>query len=309
MPTGQKNGALVLDYYAEPAGPWWSNHYAGVDPAFILPWRFDPEKYRVDDNEERYQTKEIVFIPNTPSPGDTVLIIARVHNFGLNPISDTVKVSFYFGDPYTGGHILYDKNTGDSVFFACDIDGLVTGIGSRGAAAAQMVWSVPADESIAECQLIYALIDPFDEISPEIHDNGDAFSNNKGWKLLNVNTTTECYDPDGDELSASAYECCVTKGDNCPDVYNPDQADSDGDGIGNACEEVVYVCGDANGDAAINLADAVYVINYVFKGGPAPDPECVGDANGDEAVNLADAVYLINYVFKGGAAPVDPCCP
>jgi len=51
------------------------------------------------------------------------------------------------------------------------------------------------------------------------------------------------------------------------------------------------------------------VINYIFKGGPAPDPECAGDANGDEAVNLADAVYLINYIFKGGAAPVDPCCP
>ena len=70
-----------------------------------------------------------------------------------------------------------------------------------------------------------------------------------------------------------------------------------------------YVCGDANSDCAVNLADAVYIINYVFKGGPAPDPECVGDANGDDAVNLADAVYLINYVFKDGAAPVEPCCP
>ena len=67
-----------------------------------------------------------------------------------------------------------------------------------------------------------------------------------------------------------------------------------------------YVCGDANADAAINLADAVYLINYVFKGGPAPDPPEAGDANCDDAVNLADAVYLINYVFKGGP---EPCCP
>lgn len=67
-----------------------------------------------------------------------------------------------------------------------------------------------------------------------------------------------------------------------------------------------YVCGDANGDEAINLADAVYLINYVFKGGPAPNPLDSGDANCDDAVNLADAVYLVNYVFKGGPAP---CCP
>jgi hypothetical protein len=69
------------------------------------------------------------------------------------------------------------------------------------------------------------------------------------------------------------------------------------------------VCGDANGDEAVNLADAVYLINYVFKGGSPPDPLCVGDSNGDDAVNLADAVHLINYVFKGGPEPDQDCCP
>jgi hypothetical protein len=54
------------------------------------------------------------------------------------------------------------------------------------------------------------------------------------------------------------------------------------------------------------LADAVYVINYVFKGGPPPDPLAAGDANLDGAVNLADAVYLINYIFKGGQPPCQP---
>lgn len=68
-------------------------------------------------------------------------------------------------------------------------------------------------------------------------------------------------------------------------------------------------CGDANGDEAINIGDAVYLINYIFKGGPAPDPVCVGDPNGDDAVNIGDAVYLINYIFKGGPAPVADCCP
>lgn len=70
-----------------------------------------------------------------------------------------------------------------------------------------------------------------------------------------------------------------------------------------------YTCGDANADLAINVADAVFLISYIFKGGPAPDPLCVGDANADDAVNIADAVYLINYIFKSGPAPSEACCP
>jgi len=67
-----------------------------------------------------------------------------------------------------------------------------------------------------------------------------------------------------------------------------------------------YVCGDADGDATVNISDAVFLINYIFKSGPAADPAEAGDANGDGAVNVADAVYLIEYIFKGGPLPVCP---
>ncbi len=67
------------------------------------------------------------------------------------------------------------------------------------------------------------------------------------------------------------------------------------------CE--AFVDGDANGDAQVNVADAVYLINFVFKQGPAPEPLEAGDANCDLSTNVADAVYLINYVFKGGPEP------
>lgn len=67
-----------------------------------------------------------------------------------------------------------------------------------------------------------------------------------------------------------------------------------------------YICGDANSDQTVNIGDAVYLINYIFKGGPAPDPLESGDASCDGAVNIGDAVYLINYIFKGGP---EPCCP
>jgi len=62
--------------------------------------------------------------------------------------------------------------------------------------------------------------------------------------------------------------------------------------------------GDINYDYTVNVGDATYVVNYIFKGGPAPKPYFVsGDANCDGQVNIADAVYVINYIFKGGTAP------
>jgi len=67
-----------------------------------------------------------------------------------------------------------------------------------------------------------------------------------------------------------------------------------------------YMCGDANNDETVNIGDATCLVNYIFKGGPAPDPLEAGDADGNGADNIGDAVYLINYIFKSGA---DPVCP
>jgi hypothetical protein len=65
--------------------------------------------------------------------------------------------------------------------------------------------------------------------------------------------------------------------------------------------------GDANGDGAIDPADVVFMINYLFKGGVAPDPLRLGDATADCVVDAADVIYLINYLFKGGFAPGVGC--
>lgn len=70
--------------------------------------------------------------------------------------------------------------------------------------------------------------------------------------------------------------------------------------------EQTYLCGDANGDVGINVADAVYLINYVFRGGLAPEPPEAGDANGDGSLNVADAIYLVNFVFRSGPEPICP---
>jgi len=72
-----------------------------------------------------------------------------------------------------------------------------------------------------------------------------------------------------------------------------------------SCECLPGDANDDNDDEQYNVGDAVYIITYVFKGGPPPTPWpiCSGDPNGDCQVNVGDAVYLINYVFKGGPAP------
>ena len=66
------------------------------------------------------------------------------------------------------------------------------------------------------------------------------------------------------------------------------------------------LCGDANGSGSINIYDAVFIINYIFGGGAAPNPICLGDANGSGNVNISDAVFIINYVFGGGQTPFCP---
>ncbi len=67
-----------------------------------------------------------------------------------------------------------------------------------------------------------------------------------------------------------------------------------------------FRAGDANGDRLVNIGDAVYVISYIFRGGPPPQPLEAGDANCNHAINVGDAVYLVNYIFRGGPPPCYP---
>jgi hypothetical protein len=107
------------------------------------------------------------------------------------------------------------------------------------------------------------------------------------------------------ELDTGLYNADIIISSNDPDPGdNPITVDAELTVV-----ESMYLCGDANNDDDVNLGDGVYIINFVFKGGPAPDPLCQADSNGDDDVNVGDAVYLINYVFKSGPAPVEPCCP
>jgi hypothetical protein len=68
-----------------------------------------------------------------------------------------------------------------------------------------------------------------------------------------------------------------------------------------------YLCGDADRSGDINIADVVYLVAYIFSGGPAPDPLASGDADCDGVAIISDAVYLVAYIFSGGPAPCAAC--
>jgi hypothetical protein len=71
---------------------------------------------------------------------------------------------------------------------------------------------------------------------------------------------------------------------------------------------LVHITGDINNNGVITSADIIELVNYVFKGGPAPRPcPAAGDVNCDGVVNSSDIIRLVNYVFKGGIPPCDVC--
>ncbi len=197
----------------------------------------------------------------------------------LNPLAGTVHI--YSGDDGSELYTLASDVRGD--WFGRSVCGSE---GSLSAHPIDLIVGAYNGEVAGTYPGMARIFNLGDEDSDGVLDNCD--------NCLGIANTDQA-DADGDNIG----DAC----DNCPALYNPDQNDVDGDGTGDICQ---YVCGDADSDQAVNVADAVYLINYIFKGGPAPDPLDAGDANCDGAVNVADAVYLINYIFKGGP---EPCCP
>jgi hypothetical protein len=67
-----------------------------------------------------------------------------------------------------------------------------------------------------------------------------------------------------------------------------------------------FIVGDSNRDGLVNVGDAAYTLNYIFREGPPPSPYEAGDANCDILVNVGDVVFTINYIFREGPPPSCP---
>jgi hypothetical protein len=61
--------------------------------------------------------------------------------------------------------------------------------------------------------------------------------------------------------------------------------------------------GDANNDSAVDAADVVHLINYLYLHGPLPCVMESGDVDSTGEINATDAVYLQNYLYLHGPNP------
>jgi 6-phosphogluconolactonase (cycloisomerase 2 family) len=69
--------------------------------------------------------------------------------------------------------------------------------------------------------------------------------------------------------------------------------------------------GDANADGAVDLADALFTLNHLFRGGETPVCPDAADADDSEGLDLGDPIFLLNHLFRGGArihAPGSDAC-
>lgn len=75
---------------------------------------------------------------------------------------------------------------------------------------------------------------------------------------------------------------------------------------GPPCE---WLVGDADANDVYNISDAVYLITYIFGGGPAPVPSAAGSGDADctGVTNISDAVYIVAFIFGDGPAPAATC--
>ncbi len=66
-----------------------------------------------------------------------------------------------------------------------------------------------------------------------------------------------------------------------------------------------FIRGDGNGDGAVNMADPIFNLNYLFANGPTLCLDAQDD-NDDGKVNLADPIDGLNFQFAMGPAPELP---
>ena len=67
-----------------------------------------------------------------------------------------------------------------------------------------------------------------------------------------------------------------------------------------------FVRGDSDDNGQLNLTDAVFILQYLFRAGAVPSCLQAGDVNRDGGVNLSDAVAILSYLFLAGEPPRDP---
>jgi hypothetical protein len=69
---------------------------------------------------------------------------------------------------------------------------------------------------------------------------------------------------------------------------------------------VCFRRGEVNGDGAVNLSDALSILDFLFLGSERPPCAKSADLQDDGRVNVADPIALLGFLFLGGPLPAAP---
>ncbi|MCH7948049.1 MAG: hypothetical protein IIC66_09665, partial [candidate division Zixibacteria bacterium] len=67
-----------------------------------------------------------------------------------------------------------------------------------------------------------------------------------------------------------------------------------------------FVCGDVDNNGEFQgILELTYLVDYIFRSGPAPENEFAADINGSGGIaNILDLTYIVDFVFRSGPPPV-----
>jgi hypothetical protein len=176
----------------------------------------------------------------------------------------------------------------------------------------------PDCASAAYCQHETACADGIDNDADQKTDCADEDCASAA-NCLPETVCDDGIDNDGDQKTDCADEDCASAANCLPETACEDGIDNDGDQKTDCadtdcasaanCQLKKFYRADPNNDGTCNITDGIYILNFLFIGGPPPTCRESADANNDKAVNITDGIVVLNYLVLGGTAPASPGPP
>jgi len=82
--------------------------------------------------------------------------------------------------------------------------------------------------------------------------------------------------------------------------------DADRDQVPDECEAPAFQRGDPTGEGRVDFVNVVGLLEYLFRRGLPPGCADAADADDDGRLGVSDPVFLILFLFAGGPSPPPP---